>query len=219
MSQETSDAPGTLGLNTKVEEDFVMPFTAIKGALELLRDFPDLETEKRQQFVASALQECARLEGGIEQLAESVYEAGRRALEAENPCAPVKPTLEYIDRVHILEDEKTVEINFTDIHFTDSEIVNAIYDTIESVVEATNRKWYFVVNHKDCRVWPEAWVAFAHRGKKINFMYSLGTVQFETGHAVPENQRFKRNSAGVEVKEALTRDDALAMIADLRSDN
>ena len=50
-------------------------------------------------------------------------------------------------------------------------------------------------------------------------MYSMGTVQFETGRVVPENQKFRRNSAGVEVKEAATREDALAMIADLRSDN
>lgn len=219
MSQDKTDAPQILGLNTKVEEDFVMPLTAIKGALELLRDFPDIETDKRQRFVASALHECARLEAGIKQLAESVYEAGRRSLESEDQPVSKFVQNKYYDRVRTIEDQETVEIDFTDIHFTDSETVNAVYDAIESIVAPTNKKWYFVVNHQDCRVWPEAWVAFAHRGKKINFMYSLGTVQFATGRVVPENQRFRRNSAGVEVKEAATREDAFAMIADLRSAN
>ncbi len=219
MSENPRDVPQTLGLNTKVEEDFVMPLTAIKGALELLRDFPDIENDKRQRFVASALHECARLEAGIEQLAESVYEAGRRSLKLEDDLESDPAQNEYNDRVHVLEDQKTIEIDFTDIHFVDSETVNAVYDAIEHIVASTNRKWYFAVNHHGCRVWPEAWVAFAHRGKKINFMYSMGTVQFETGRVVPENQKFRRNSAGVEVKEAATREDALAMIADLRSDN
>lgn len=216
MPQDISDAPQTLGLNTKVEEDFVMPLTAIKGVLELLRDFPNLDTEKRQGFVASALHECARLEEGIEQLAESVYAAGRIGLESDNQPSPAVVAHEHIDRVHVLENLETIEIDFTDIQFTDSEAVNAMYDAIESVVAPTNRKWYFAVNHHGCRVWPEAWVAFAHRGKKINFMYSLGTVQFETGRVIPENQQFRRNSAGVEILESATRDDALAMIADLK---
>ena len=219
MSEDPPDAPQTLGLKTKVEEDFVMPLTAIKGALELLRDFPDIDNEKRHRFVVSALHECARLESGIEQLAESVYEAGRRGLETENQPVPAALADQYIDRVHILADLDTIEIDFTDMQFTDSETVNAAYDAIEKIVAPTSKKWYFAVNHQGCRVWPEAWVAFAHRGKKINFMYSLGTVQFETGRVVPENQQFKRNSAGVEVLEANTRDDALAFIAVLRGRN
>ncbi len=217
MSKDNPDSSQILGLNTKVEEDFVMPLTAIKGALELLRDFPDLETDKRQRFVASALHECARLEDGIEQLAESVYEAGRRALDSENGTVAKIVTNEYADRVKILEDLETVEIDFTDFHFTDSETVNSVYDAIETLVSPTDKRWYFIVNHVGCRVWPEAWVAFAHRGKKINFMYSLGTVQFETGRTIMENQKFRRNSAGVEVLEAATREDALALIADFQS--
>jgi hypothetical protein len=217
MSKDNPDSPQILGLNTKVEEDFVMPLTAIKGALELLRDFPDLESDKRQRFVASALHECARLEDGIEQLAESVYEAGRRALESENGAVAKFVPNEHAHRIQILEDLETVEIDFADLHFTDSETVNAVYDAIEMTVSLTDRRWYFIVNHAGCRVWPEAWVAFAHRGKKINFMYSLGTVQFETGRVIAENQKFRRNSAGVEVLEAATREDALALIADFQS--
>ncbi len=174
MSKDNPDSPQILGLNTKVEEDFVMPLTAIRGALELLRDFPDLETDKRQRFVASALHECARLEDGIEQLAESVYEAGRRALESENGTVAKIVTNEHAQRVQIHEDLETVEIDFADLHFTDSETVNAVYDAIEMTVSSTDRRWYIIVNHAGCRVWPEAWVAFAHRGKKINFMYSFG---------------------------------------------
>lgn len=219
MSEDQRESPQTLGLKTKVEEDFVMPLTAIKGALELLRDFPDIDSEKRQRFIASALHECVRLEAGVEQLAESVYEAGRRALEADDPLSSGTVASEYNDRIHVFEDLETIELDFTKIQFSDSETVNAVYDAIENIVAPTNKRWYFAVNHADCSVWPEAWVAFAHRGKKINFMYSMGTVQFETGREIPAGQSFSRNSAGVEVKEATTRDGAFAMIADFRSAN
>ncbi|MDH3694796.1 MAG: hypothetical protein OER96_09525 [Gammaproteobacteria bacterium] len=32
--------------------------------------------------------------------------------------------------------------------------------------------------HCGCSIWPEVWVAFAHRGKKVNLSYSLGTVRY-----------------------------------------
>ena len=35
------------------------------------------------------------------------------------------------------------------------------------------------VNYRNCTVWPEAWVAFAHRGKKVNVSYSRGTVRYD----------------------------------------
>lgn len=217
MAEDSADKPQTLGLKTKVEEDFVLPLTAIKGALELLRDFPDIDNERRRGFVLSALHECARLEQGVAQLAESVYEAGRRSKTIDEQLEIGPDADDYTRRVHILEDRETIEIDFTDLKFTDSEIVNAVYDVIERVVQRTSKKWHFIVNHENCRVWPEAWVAFAHRGKKINFVYSLGTIQYGTGRVSSESQTIRRNSGGVEVLEAGTREDALNMIDALRS--
>lgn len=217
MAEGSSNKPQTLGLKTRVEEDFVLPLTAIKGVLELLRDFPDIDNERRGGFVASALHECERLERGVAQLAESVYDAGRRSGTAVEQADSGLDADEYARRVHVLEDHDVIEIDFTDFQFTDSEVVNAMYDVIERMVQRTSRKWYFIVNHTNCRVWPEAWVAFAHRGKKINFVFSLGTIQFGTGRAASGQQSINRNSGGVEVLEVATREDALKMIDELRS--
>lgn len=216
MAEDSSDKPQTLGLKTKVEEDFVSPLTAIKGALELLRDFPDLDNAKRHSFVLSALQECARLESGVSQLAESVYEAGRKGLASDGQAADEKLVSEYAERIHILKDQDIIEVDFTNFQFTDSDTVNAVYDAIEAEARSTSKKWYFIVNHNGCRVWPEAWVAFAHRGKKINFIYSLGTVQYAVGRKTSDSQRARRSSGGVEVLEAESREVALQMISEIK---
>jgi hypothetical protein len=43
MFEDQQASISTLTLSTKVEEEFVSPLTAIRGALEILRDFPALE--------------------------------------------------------------------------------------------------------------------------------------------------------------------------------
>lgn len=172
-----SRTPATLALKTKVEEDFVSPLTAVRGALEILRDFPDLECEERLRFVNTALKECARLENGVEQLARTVYAAGHRGQSQEAESADTRV---YAGRVHFLHDIEAIEIDFSDFEFSSSDIVNDFYDVIDGMIEDTGRKWYLLVNYRNCSIWPEAWVAFAHRGKKVNANQSLGTVRFVT---------------------------------------
>lgn len=172
-----SRTPATLALKTKVEEDFVSPLTAVRGALEILRDFPDLECEERLRFVNTALKECARLENGVEQLARTVYAAGQRGQPPEAESADMRV---YAGRVHILHDIEAIEIDFSHFEFSSSNIVNDFYDVIDGMIEDTGRKWYLLVNYTHCSIWPEAWVAFAHRGKKVNANQSLGTVRFVT---------------------------------------
>ena len=45
-----ADATSTEALGTKLEQDFVAPLTAVRGALELLRDFPDMSELERERF-------------------------------------------------------------------------------------------------------------------------------------------------------------------------
>ena len=49
---------------------------------------------------------------------------------------------------------------------------------LDYLIEQSGMRWYILANYRDCRIWPEAWVAFAHRGKKVNVSYSLGTVRY-----------------------------------------
>jgi len=210
MSASPPESLNTSTLNTKVEEDFVSPLTAVRGALEILRDFPDLDADRRQRFIENALTECARLEKGVEELAATVYAAARRDQLAE----PAKTEGEaYEGRIHVLDQLGIIEVDFGDYEFTDSNKVNAFFDALEAVVRATNRRWYFMTNFRNCQVWPEAWVAFAHRGKKARVNHALGAVRYsesEAGTPRPRSETYEPGLCG-------SREEAMAMIERMKS--
>lgn len=182
MADKTgSDA--TLALDTKVEKEFVAPLTALRANLEILRDFEDLDQEERQRFLETAILACTRLEKAVEELGTAVYSAGRQSDSQRTDSTPAPATMpagenRYDDRIKFLEDIDAIEIDFSDFEFSSSDIVNDFYDVVEERIKASGRKWYFLVNYRDCSIWPEAWVAFAHRGKKVNVLHSLGTVRY-----------------------------------------
>lgn len=210
MPAEQATPHATLALSTKVEEDFVSPLTAVRGSLEILRDFPDLAQDERQRFVEVALRACSRLETGVDELAKSVYAAGQQTLSPTvSDELPRDKSTGYADRVLFLEEIDTVEIDFGGFEFSSSQIVNDFYDTVERLVVATGRDWYFLVNYGGCSIWPEAWVAFAHRGKKVNVSLSKGTVRYaESEDARPD---------GTDPNFRASRDDALARIEELKA--
>ena len=164
----------TSALSTKVEEEFISPLTVIRGALEILRDFPDLPEPQRTEFIKRALGECDRMKAGIDNLAASVYAAGR---QKEAP----KIDARYADRIHVMEDQGIIDLDFSAFQFQSSDIVNAFYDAIDSVVIPSDRKWIFLVNHHNCQIWPEAWVAYAHRSKKIGMNFATATIRYSEG--------------------------------------
>ena len=209
--EQSSGRHPTLALNTKVEEEFVTPLTAVRGALEILRDYPDLSEAERRNFVESALLECARLERGVQDLASTVYAAAQQAELKPSGDLSSEEAREYGRRIAILDDIQTIEIDFSDFEFSSANVVNAFYDVIDQAVESSKRHWYFLVNYRDCRVWPEAWVSFAHRGKKVNVGYSLGTVRYieEGGTEQSESQRLDPDMFA-------SRSAALARIEELR---
>ncbi len=202
--------PATLALKTKVEEEFVSPLTAVRGALEILRDFPDLDDKERQRFINTALQECARLEKGVEQLANTVYAAGQRSQSGQSSNSDSAVAGAYAGRVHILHDIDAIEIDFSEFEFSSSDIVNEFYDVIDGMIEDTGRKWYLLVNYRNCSIWPEAWVAFAHRGKKVNANQSKGTVRF----IMPDNSD---QAANPDPNVLESRELALAKIEEMKS--
>lgn len=179
----------TLALSTTLEEDFVSPLTAMRGALEILRDYPDLSEAERQRFLAAALDECQRLTRGVEHLAASVYEAGRRSRQRPPGSVSQEAYGRYLARLTLHQDLDVVEVDLDGFEFSSSRIVNDFYDVLDQFIEGTGRRWFLVVNYRGCSIWPEAWVAMAHRGKKVSVSYSLGTVRYaelgpgETGPA------------------------------------
>ena len=170
-----ADASDLISLSTTLEEDFISPVTAMRGALELLDDNPDMDTADRQRFVARALSECKRLQESVLRLSRSVYEAGERVATSD----PV-PEAGTGDDPRIQTDAATgiLELDLSDLVFDSSASVSALFDRVDETVIASNRQWYFLVNVRNCSVWPEAWVAYAYRTKKIRVNYTLGMVRY-----------------------------------------
>lgn len=214
MPTDPPPSPTTLALNTKVEEDFVSPLTAIRGSLEILRDVPDLTEAKRQQFVATALRGCARLETSVEQLAATVYASDPAVVQGSTASLPEDEHRIYANRVHFLSQIDTVELDFSDFEFSSSDIVNNFYDVIDAQFKESGRRWHVMANHSNCRVWPEAWIAFAHRGKKVKVTYALGNVRF----AVPTPSAKEGDNDGqkFDPDHFTSREEALSKIEEMR---
>lgn len=175
MPDKTVHAADTVGLSTKVEEDFIAPLTAVRGALEIMRDFDDLTDAERRGFVERALNACKRLEEGVDHLSSVVYAA---ALNSSGSSVEDLGAAEYTGRIYVHHDHQIIEIDFSDYEFRNSEMVNAFYDVIDRVIENEGGQWYVALNQRNCRVWPEAWIAFAHRGKRVRVVDALAVVRF-----------------------------------------
>ena len=130
----------TTTLNTKLEENFVSPLTAVRGVLEILRDFPDLEPSDHRRFVQSALDECARLERGIDELASAVYAAPRTVDEVRSEGALSGTLSPFSDRLQAHNDSGIIEVDFSGFEFSSVDVVNNFFDAIEAFVEPTARR-------------------------------------------------------------------------------
>ncbi|SIO14965.1 hypothetical protein [Vannielia litorea] len=123
---------------------------------------------------------------------------------------------EFLDaRITFHEAEAIMEADFSGLHFTSSRAVNRFYDRIEERIAATGEdKWFFLVNYSDNRIDPDAWIAFARRGRALNLAYSMGTVRFD----VSEITRAQiERSAGTENFDANLQPDREAALARLKT--
>jgi len=211
MTEDADNNETTLALNTMLERDFVSPLTSIRGVLEIIRDFQDLSQDDRDRFIGNAMADCARLEAGIDQLASTVYAAVGARHRDRQPAPPAEIESEFADRVRVFDDLQVVEVDFSDFVLSNSATVNAFYDYLEQRIEATGNRWYILVNYRHCSVWPEAWVAFAHRGQKVNIEYSLGTVRYVEASEPGEDPNLLADPDLF-----ASRDEALARIDELR---
>ncbi len=116
-------------------------------------------------------------------------------------------------RVHFLEDEQIMEVDFSGITFDTSAMVDEFYDVIEAgVAERGERKWYFLVNYHGARIWELAWIRFAQRGKRLNLASSLGSVRYAARADLSESIRSSAKSEHFDPNLFDKRDDAIAEI-------
>ena len=71
----------------------------------------------------------------------------------------------FDERVTFLIEEQVMEVDFSDLTFDVPSKVNAFYDVVEAKLAETGKKWFFLVNYKNCRIMAEAWIACWMSGK------------------------------------------------------
>lgn len=124
----------------------------------------------------------------------------------------------FHDRITFLSDLQVMEVDFSDLTFDMSKPVNVFYDEIARQLEATGQKWFFLVNYRDCHIMPEAWIAFAHRGKAVNLAYSLGSARFAASSATTENILERSKKENFDPNLFPSRRTALAHLRDLKAE-
>lgn len=122
------------------------------------------------------------------------------------------------ERIGFYPDLQVMEVDLSELMFSDSSEVNHVYDAIETRVGKTNQKWLFLVNYKNCTILPDAWIAFAHRGKKLNLAYSLGTVRYAIPDRTSNEILEKSKEENFDPNMFESREDALAALAEMRKD-
>lgn len=205
---DTADV-SSVAVSTTLEDDFVSPLTAVRGSLEMLRDTPDLADADRDRFIDIALRACGRLEQAVGVLAATVYAPSDTDTAEADPARRA-----FLARIDFLDELQVLDLDFSDYLFDNSQAVHSFFDAIDAEIEQTGRKWRIAVNFRNCKIWPEAWVAYAHRGKRVNTLYALASVRYAaTDGNQPVQDAAKRN--GFDSAPFPSRDTALAHIVEL----
>lgn len=114
------------------------------------------------------------------------------ALDALLAKAPPRKTVHVIDpalaeqlraRIAFDPESHVLDLDFSDFTFDSAELVDDFFDVLEyATSKQPARKWLVVVNHRNCRTYPEAWVAYGRRSKRFTTAHAAAVTRFdETG--------------------------------------
>ena len=123
---------------------------------------------------------------------------------------------EFRSRISFREDDQIMDVDFSDITFEHSRDVNDCYDVIDEMVAGTGRKWYFLVNYENTRIFSGAWIQYAARGKALNQSASLGSVRYAPGSETETDIRLRAESGGFRPNIRNTRHEALERIDEMK---
>ncbi|MDJ0638287.1 MAG: hypothetical protein QNJ20_05595 [Paracoccaceae bacterium] len=123
---------------------------------------------------------------------------------------------EFRRRVTFNEADDIMEIDLTDIALEHSRDVHDLYDVLDAMIAETGRKWYFLINYENTKIFSCAWVEYAARGKAFNEAGSLGSVRFAPGSETETDIRLRAESGGFRPNIRNTREEALERIAELK---
>lgn len=126
---------------------------------------------------------------------------------------------DYDHRIVFHDSFNIMEVDFSNLNFQTAEQVNGFYNEVDRRIEASGRKWYFLVNYDNCQIEQAAWVAFGYRGKKVNLAWSLGTVRFNARHETANTIEEKAKQEDFDPNLFRTRTAAVARLMELQRDN
>ena len=118
----------------------------------------------------------------------------------------------YSDRITFHRDLQIMEVDFSNLTFDTSRMVDDCYDEIEQQIAEQGPKWFFLVNYRNCRIFELAWIRFAQRGKRLNLAHSLGSVRFSAADDTAESIEASARSENFDPNLFPSRDDAMAEI-------
>lgn len=120
------------------------------------------------------------------------------------------------ERLTFHAERETLEVDLSGTTFRTAGEVEAFYDVIDARVGESGSRWYFLVNYDRCEISPEAWTAFAERGKRANISYGLGTVRFGVNAEVRDSIRSHARTEQFRANLFESRDAAILALADMR---
>ena len=179
----------------------------------------DASEETRRQIERAANTEafdpniCTTREAALARLAEFPNKRRKRVILTPNHSAEEIAARITFDPARVIMD-----VDFSDLTFHHSRDVDDVYDHIEARIIETDRKWFFLVNLNGCQILPEAWVRYAHRGKRLNIAASLGSARYAAGSETEQDIRLRAQSEGFRPNIRNTRAEALDLIEELRAD-
>jgi hypothetical protein len=177
--------------------------------------------ETRAEIRAKAAEEkfdanlFASREAALARIAE--MRAARPKQRVARKPAAIAAAEDYSKRVSFDAEREIMEVDFSDFTFADAATVNAFYDAVDHLLWKTAKRWYFLVNYNNCKVFPDAWGVFAHRGKKVNVKHSLGTVRYDASPDTAEEIRRKADTDSFDPNLCSSREDAIERIAKMRA--
>ncbi|MGI9317524.1 MAG: hypothetical protein ACR2QW_09355 [bacterium] len=124
----------------------------------------------------------------------------------------------FSDRISFIHDRQIMEVDFSDMTFDTSAMVDEFYDEVERKILATEQsKWYFLVNYRNTRIFELAWIRFAQRGKRVNIASSLGSVRYAAHEDMEKSIEARAKSEDFDPNLFRSREEAIAEIDRMRA--
>ncbi len=130
---------------------------------------------------------------------------------------PTYTLADFVRRISFDPKTDIMEVDFSFFTFHHSRDVNDFYNHIDERVGATGRKWFFLINYEGCQIMPAAWVQYAHRGKRLNLAWSLGSVRYAPGSETEADIRLRAQTQDFRPNIRNTRSEALERIEEMRA--